>query len=530
MQASFRPAESRRVYLGLVLVLSIFAVAPLFYPGYIQTHHSWPLVWAITAGHPPDALLPYYLARLLPLAPVTAIKLVFGLGWLLGGVGMFLWLEKWWGRAGALVAALVYIYLPHQIAAVYVRGAWGETWFMGLLPWALLALSRTKRWPLTALAWFGLALSQPGLAGWALGFSLILRPRLSSLIGAAAGGLAAVGLYRWLPVAAAAESVRFGDHLLYPFQLFSAYWDFGASRPGWGDGLSFQLGLAPLGLALLSLILWRSNGEKRGDLPPGSPQRFPKVWDAPWRSKCVPNLRGRVLFFLIGAIVPALLSWRLLGFVWQILPQAGLVYPWQLLALSGLSLAGLAGLVPRLEARLTRLPYLGAIIILVILGSYPYLLPRFSRVEPSPPLAMVGRAELALVDYAVTVRINGHTAGLGPRETTLPLAAYGPPRPNDRLLVRAVWLPLQPFQRNWKLFIHLVDAENRTLTQFDGYPETPISTWRPGSLIEESYLLQLPPDIPPGPYRLYVGLYDETTLQRLAVAADPENRIILPVE
>ena len=74
-----------------------------------------------------DGLLPYYLAGVLPFAPATSIKMVFGLALLLGSGGMLLWLSSWLGNPGALVAALVYTYLPYQLATVYVRGAWGET-------------------------------------------------------------------------------------------------------------------------------------------------------------------------------------------------------------------------------------------------------------------------------------------------------------------------------------------------------------------------------------------------------------------
>ena len=93
-----------------------------------------------------DGLWPYYLAAILPFEPLVAIKVVFGLAWLLGSVGMFLWLKNWLGQPGALVAALVYTYLPHQIVTVYVRGAWGEASFWGLLPWAVLAASESTSW------------------------------------------------------------------------------------------------------------------------------------------------------------------------------------------------------------------------------------------------------------------------------------------------------------------------------------------------------------------------------------------------
>ena len=177
------PAQSGNIYmvsakagLLLTLILSVFAIAPLLYPGFIQTHSGFVPVWNIvdlrlnlgnlgwiphtlTSFNPlrGDGLLPYYLAALLPVAPVTAVKIIVGGSWLAGGVGIYLWLKSWIGNAGALISALVYVYLPFQIVTVYVRGAWAETLFWGLLPWAILAatfLVTSPRWLLLPVAAF----------------------------------------------------------------------------------------------------------------------------------------------------------------------------------------------------------------------------------------------------------------------------------------------------------------------------------------------------------------------------------------
>ena len=77
--------QSSQSYLILVLVLTVFAVAPLFYPGYIQTHSGFMPVWNVadlranlgdwrwlphiaTSFDPlrSDGLWPYYLAAMLP--------------------------------------------------------------------------------------------------------------------------------------------------------------------------------------------------------------------------------------------------------------------------------------------------------------------------------------------------------------------------------------------------------------------------------------------------------------------------------
>ncbi len=583
---------SRRIYLLLALILSIFAIAPLFYPGYIQTHSGFVLPWNVVdlranwgdwrwlphvgLNFDPlrsDGLWPYYLASLLPLQPVTAVKVVLGLGWLLASVGMFLWLKDWLGPHGALVAALVYTYLPHQIATVYVRGAWGEAFFWGLLPWVILATTSLAKnsstlalpvpafwvrvrhtgpagsphWPygfaihhspfiirhspfthllLTILLWLILSLNHLGLAIWAFVFIttlllVIYRGRsLLSILMALLGMGTVLLFYLSLSPRLTPLSPGFTDHFLYPFQLVSAYWGFGPSRPGWHDGLSFQVGLAAVGLTILSLALW-----------PGRPSSEPSEG----------RTDRRLVFFLSAALISVLLQLGLTAFVWNISVPPGyslastLSYPWQLLGLTGLCLAVLAGSALWLDRRLTNLPLFGTVVILVILSSYSYLSPQFVQTEQyvAGPVAQLGEAQLALVDYNFFVLTNGHTAGLEQGEIAIPLAVHGPLQANDLLLLQVTWQPLLPFNRDLKIFVHLVDANNHVLAQYDGQPlsgDYPTSQWIPGELIENVYPLLFPADVPPGPYRLFLGLYDEVTMARLPVPTDPEGRVILNVE
>ncbi len=174
-------------HLLLTLALTVFAVAPLAYPGYAQVHSGFVPIYnladlangPLNLGWTPtvathfdplrgDGLLPYYLA--LPVVwlggtPLTGVKVVFALGFLLGAAGVYFWLRRPLGPAGAALAALVYTYLPYRVAVVYVRGAWGEALFLGLLPWALAAAAgKAPRRPYrramsAALAWGLLGLS-----------------------------------------------------------------------------------------------------------------------------------------------------------------------------------------------------------------------------------------------------------------------------------------------------------------------------------------------------------------------------------
>jgi len=549
---SIRIKVSRPAALVLALILPIFAIAPLFYPGSFQTQRGLVPLWNVidlranlgdftwlphiaTAFDPwrSDGLLPYYLAGVLPFSPATSIKMVLGLALLLGSGGMLLWLSRWLGNPGALVAALVYTYLPYQLATVYVRGAWGETLFWGLLPWACLSatylVAGSRKIPVliaVAVAWSLLGLSQLGLTLWAfiflVGLLLLVhfRQAWGPIVAAGSGLVVAGGVIFFSSASDVVSAVTFTEHFLYLFQLTSAYWGFGSSRPGWNDGLSLQLGLAGVGLTIITVVLWqRANGHH------------------------VSRTDRRLIFFLATAVLLILLQLGLFPFVWRIPIWPGytltdtLTYPWQLLGLTGLCLSVLAGAALWLEARLAHLPLLGAIILLVILASYSYLSPQFlpsvGDVGSEPQVELGAPTQIALLDHDFLVLPRGHTAGLSRGQTTVPLALHGALQANDILYVNVVWHPLQPLSEDLKVFVHLVAADAEVMAQYDGRPRSdnyPTTQWAPGELIPDSYPLRFPADAPPGPYRVFLGFYDEGTLSRLPVPADSNGRVILNVE
>lgn len=544
-----------RSYLILAVVLPIFAIAPLFYPGYIQTHAGFVPLWNIAdlranidylGWKPPyiveasfiqhDGILPYYLAALLPFSSVTTVKVVIGIGWLLGSIGMFLWLKSWLGSAGALVSALVYTYLPYQIAAVYVRGAWHESLFWGLLPWVILTttyLVTHPNWklvPIAAGGWLVIGSTQLGLTMWAMILVILLLlvvhphqaflPCLSII-----AGMATLLLFRPIELAITPD---FTEHLLYPFQLFSAKWGYGASRPGWEDGLSFQLGMVAIGLTIVAVALWQNHAQSKDCAVKRGADR-------------------RLIFFLSGALVFAILPLNFMEFLWHMpifgdLMMDTLAYPWQLLGFSGLCLSVLAGTgTVWQDEPLSQLPILAAIIILVILSSHSYLEPQFIKANeiPSAPTGVWENNQLLLLTPQFEVVTSGNTAGLyHQQDISIPLAIYGTLQPNDILLVKLNWQPLKIFTKDWKLFIHLVDSNDNVIAQFDGYPqfdakpEQPYRTskWIPGEIITDAYPLRMPADLPTDSYRVFIGLYDETTFARLPVATDSNGKVILNVE
>jgi len=527
--------------------LPIFMVAPLCYPGYLETHSGFVPLWNVadlrlnwgnlgwlphTALHfdplRSDGLLFYYLAAPLPLPPATAIKVIVGLSGLLGSVGLFLGLYPKLGNKGSLIAALIYTYLPYHITMVYVRGAWGEALFWGLLPWIIVLWQPFSEQPdsarfrflyLIRLVGMGLllGLSQAGLALWAMGLATIwggFTPRGRQAIMASWVGLGLAIAGQFSPTIAANSPIT--DHLLYPAQLFSAQWGFGLSRLGWQDGLSLQMGFAACGLALLSITIqprptWRQNPR---------------------------------LFVLLGsALILTFLQLTWAAWFWQ-LPVIGrylsatLSYPWQLMGFVGLSLAIIAGDAVRRDPHLTELPMMAALILFIILSVHHTLEPQFIATNKvvSQATAILGDNQIALLQSKLQVKINGHTAGLTTAESNISLAIHGALQANDILNIQLTWQAIQPLAQDWKLFIHFVDSQEKVMAQFDGYAQNkqgepyPTSHWISGELISNQYTLTLPAEMPSPPYRLFIGFYDETTFARLPISGDSNGKVSLNIE
>lgn len=87
--------------------------------------------------------------------------------------------------------------------------------------------------------------------------------------------------------------------------------------------------------------------------------------------------------------------------------------------------------------------------------------------------------------------------------------------------VRLFWRTDVPLTDNYRVFVHLVDADGRPLAQHDGEPgggNAPTAGWQPGETIVDDHPLTIPADLPSGTYRIIAGLYLPPNGARLAVS------------
>lgn len=142
--------------LGLIIlfVLSLIPLIDLFHLGLPITHDGQDHVarianfyqnltegniiprWAANLnwgyGHPILMFLyplPSYLAsffHFLGFSLVDSTKIVFGLGYVLSGIFMYLWLREFLGEESGFIGGILYLFAPYRFVDLYVRGAIGE--------------------------------------------------------------------------------------------------------------------------------------------------------------------------------------------------------------------------------------------------------------------------------------------------------------------------------------------------------------------------------------------------------------------
>jgi hypothetical protein len=132
---------------------------------------------------------------------------------------------------------------------------------------------------------------------------------------------------------------------------------------------------------------------------------------------------------------------------------------------------------------------------------------------------------LPAVSHPMSVTLGSQIALAGYNlEPTSGVQSAGQP-----LKLTLIWKSLAPADANYTVFVHLMDADGRVRAQKDNAPVNstyPTTLWQPGEFVADTYTIFLPADLPPGGYRLEVGMYLAETGARLA-ASDNSDRVVL---
>jgi hypothetical protein len=93
------------------------------------------------------------------------------------------------------------------------------------------------------------------------------------------------------------------------------------------------------------------------------------------------------------------------------------------------------------------------------------------------------------------------------------------------------WQATAAMDTDYTVFVHLLDAADKTLANADHLPAYSTHLWRPGQVVPDPAPLKLPAGLAPGDYRLEVGFYNaaDPAMPRLPLADGSGDRALLPL-
>ena len=292
----------------------------------------------------------YYLSCVLAFAGVDlidAFNYTCILLWIGSGLTMYLYAKEFFGKYGAFIAAIAYVYVPYHIVDLYVRGAVAEFTAFPLFPLILWSFYKQARKPdllyiVTGAVSLGLLLTSHNI------MALIFTPvaftyifflcatlpenRIKALFYNLASLVLAIALaaFFWLPAIIEKKYTHmshmtsgylsYQNHFVYLRQLFYSKWGYGPSVLGLEDAMSFQIGFVHIFMTIASIFLVG---------------KFLK------KSK---TAGAHVIFFLAIGLITVFFTTALSSVLWKILPLIKFVqFPWRFLSIVALVVSFLSG-------------------------------------------------------------------------------------------------------------------------------------------------------------------------------------------
>lgn len=494
-EAATTRISTLRARLGLwtLLLLSVFAWAPMLHPGYLHTESGFVPAFNLVQG---DALanvaatadvwrgegiaafVPGQPLILLGMTPAAAVEVVMIISLLLGALGIYVWLRPQLGDRAAGLGGLVYLFLPTVLSTVYARGSVSAALVLALLPMILA-----------------------GLASYRM---------QRSLVGAAVAALAILWLWRTQAGVAAAASVMLFFYAIFVERHWgalllvavSAVAGFISLLPIWGivDPAASTF-TAHLG-TLYGLLSATPGAAGANEMVQIGIVAFLFAVMAAWglfmeADPLYASVRRLVGFCVVGTLVLLALTLIWCAPFWNITGLARYFSaPWQIALLAAPLLAAVAGALVIAFPVLQRHTYWAAMAILIILSAQSWLAPRYTTLQPpTAPLAIVGDNRIAILHATVTENDATRQAQL-----------------------EVTWQVLQPLDFDYSIFVQAIgtgegasgegEAGEVRLAQYDGAPlaDLPATAWQPGDLLTATYTIDLPADPPIDAY--YYGWYD----------------------
>ncbi len=294
-----------------ILLLSYFAIKPLFETGFFPMHDDTQVARVFEMGKSlKDGMLPvrwikdlgygfgypifnfyaplaYYVGGFFVLFGFDALlatKAMVIVAMLLSGISMYVLAKLFFGRAGGMISSLFYMYAPYHALDLFVRGDIAELYAYAFIPLAFYGIFATyekRKWKyvfLGAFAYAGVILSHNLTAmmitPFLLGLFLILfftahtkgdkttavkigLPILLGLTLSAFYVFPALSELRYTNVISQiGGTADYKDHFVCINQFWDSPWGFGGSAPGCVDGMSFRIGKLHIIFSILAFLIF----------------------------------------------------------------------------------------------------------------------------------------------------------------------------------------------------------------------------------------------------------------------------------
>lgn len=294
----------------LVLVLSSWAIQPLFHSGFFPMHDDeqiarlFEMVKVLAQGQFPPRWVPdlgfgygyplfnfyppfvYYLGaffHMVGFSYINSTKFVMGAGFIFSAWFMYLWVKNRFGKLPGLFAVFLYTYIPYHAVDLYVRGALSDFFSFVWIPAVFWSLDRVVKKPtklnfvLSSILLSLVVLTHTLLTLQFFPFLILYmgyllfedRQIFKKLLGFFTGiGLLGFGLSAYFAIPSVLEKhftlvdtiltrelANYAIHFVCPMQLWNSPWGYGGSIAGCVDGLSFQAGKVQILLVIISVLL-----------------------------------------------------------------------------------------------------------------------------------------------------------------------------------------------------------------------------------------------------------------------------------
>lgn len=117
-------------------------------------------------------------------------------------------------------------------------------------------------------------------------------------------------------------------------------------------------------------------------------------------------------------------------------------------------------------------------------------------------------------------------AGFGEFITFLGFSLHGEEARSGQILrIKLFWKADDSVEKDYKIFLHLLDAEGQIVAQQDSRPvggSRPTTDWVEGETIADNHGAFIPWETPTGDYQLVLGMYEPRTGERLSVMSHGE--------